>query len=336
MAKHNVYGVRGNNDQAVIDWKGWRDWISSTSAGKAWLHSLDREWERANEKTSSKDLDPDSWVKEHRKNSSRRNKIWWRQIPEKWKMFREQYLIAASLEQHQYEYLLSLPLVLHIPSIHTFTAHAGILASDISRSATDRKQPLAHFPIPPKSLSPTKNETTLRLWQESAILNDVPQNNMPWVVLNMRSILKDKTITRSNRGTPWSKGYNEAMDRCAGYRADLDADATAKGLPCMPTSVIYGHAAARGLDINRWTFGLDTGCVYGRKLTALVLDLPSHHGSSTEQEEDDDDDDDIEDTPLDIPTEETQEVLAPSQKHKIKFGDDGNLIQASIVDVDCS
>lgn len=102
----------------------------------------------------------------------------------------------SSLEQHHYEYLLSLPLVIHLPSIHTFTAHAGLLASDISRSATDRKQPLAHYPSPPRSLSPTLNETTLRLWQEEAILRDIPQNNDPWVVLNMRSILKDKTITR--------------------------------------------------------------------------------------------------------------------------------------------
>lgn len=32
-------------------------------------------------------------------------------------------------------------------------------------------------------------------------------------------------------------------------------------LPCLPMSVIYGHAAARGLDVKRWSFGLDTGCV---------------------------------------------------------------------------
>lgn len=95
LAKHDVSGVRGNNDQAVIDWKGWRDWISSTSAGKAWLHSLDREWEKANTKTSSNALDPDAWVKEHRKSSPRRHKTWWRRVPEDWKMFREHYLVAA-------------------------------------------------------------------------------------------------------------------------------------------------------------------------------------------------------------------------------------------------
>ena len=95
MEKHAISGVRGNNDQAVINWKGWRDWISSTAAGKAWLHSLDKEWEKESDKTSSKDLDPGAWVKERRKNSPRKHKVWWRQVPGDWKMFREHYLIAA-------------------------------------------------------------------------------------------------------------------------------------------------------------------------------------------------------------------------------------------------
>jgi len=99
MEKHAISGVRGNNDQAVIDWKGWRDWISSTAAGKAWLHSLDKDWEKEqeeeSEKSSTKALNPDAWVKERRKNSPRKHKVWWRQVPGDWKMFREHYLIAA-------------------------------------------------------------------------------------------------------------------------------------------------------------------------------------------------------------------------------------------------
>lgn len=95
MANHDVAGVRGNHDQAVIDWKGWRDWISSTSAGKAWLRSLDDDWEKDNDKTSSKALDPINWVKERRKNSPRKFKTWWRRVPHGWKMFNEHYLIAA-------------------------------------------------------------------------------------------------------------------------------------------------------------------------------------------------------------------------------------------------
>jgi len=78
-----------------------------------------------------------------------------------------------------------------------------------------------------------------------------------------------------------------------------------------------------------------------------VLDLPRHRSSLIRQEEDDTEDDAEDDTeynsednaeeiPLQDPTDGAQEVLSRSQKHKVKFGDDGHLIKASIVDVDCS
>ena len=95
MTEHDITGVRGNNDQAVIDWKGWRDWISSTSAGRDWLHSLDNAWEKDTREASAEALDPGSWVKERRKNSPRKHKVWWQRVPEDWKMFREHYLLAA-------------------------------------------------------------------------------------------------------------------------------------------------------------------------------------------------------------------------------------------------
>jgi hypothetical protein len=38
------------------------------------------------------------------------------------------------------------------------------------------------------------------------------------------------------------------------------------------TTVIYGHNAKEGLQIRKYTKGLDTGCVKGGKLTALVVD----------------------------------------------------------------
>ncbi|MEO5341132.1 MAG: symmetrical bis(5'-nucleosyl)-tetraphosphatase [Magnetococcus sp. MYC-9] len=38
--------------------------------------------------------------------------------------------------------------------------------------------------------------------------------------------------------------------------------------------IVYGHWAAAGLTLNTRTWGLDSGCVYGGKLTALRLDQP--------------------------------------------------------------
>jgi hypothetical protein len=120
---------------------------------------------------------------------------------------------------------------------------------------------------------------------------------------------KGKVTKNANKGRPWSEVWNKEMKRCTrglvddelaeektsweratdddddDYEGD-DNGAVESNLKCSPVNVVYGHAAGRGLDIKKYTKGLDTGCVvgvggsgrgaaadrqYGRELTALIL-----------------------------------------------------------------
>ncbi|KAG8947830.1 hypothetical protein FRC03_000903 [Tulasnella sp. 419] len=276
MSSQNITGVRGNHDQKILEWKSFIIWLGEQEGGKEWLEEMEK-----------MDLSP----KQFRKLGKHKKKF---DIPDGWEWGSEHFKIAKKITDNDYKYLLQLPLVLHLESLHTHVVHAGILPADPKRSLHNRHQPLAHLP---KNFPGTKSNVELiRAAQELTILTDVPQNRKGWAKLNMRDILKNGEITRdAGEGRPWSNMWNEVQKLCKGFdgkRAPDDGeeeddsyddpdeagDLNNQSLPCHPTTVVYGHAAGRSLDIKRWSQGLDTGCVYGRKLTAMIIGSHKHKG----------------------------------------------------------
>lgn len=54
--------------------------------------------------------------------------------------------VSRNLSPEDFQYLSSLPLVIHLPSIHTFMVHAGLLPMDPAHHLRSGVQPLAHAP----------------------------------------------------------------------------------------------------------------------------------------------------------------------------------------------
>lgn len=92
-------------------------------------------------------------------------------FPDDWKWGSPHWRIAYDMTNEQYEYLLSLPLVLHIPTLHTMIVHAGLLPANPQKSLTSRHQPLARIPVLAAGSVPSEEQ--LRMAQETAVVNDV-------------------------------------------------------------------------------------------------------------------------------------------------------------------
>ncbi|KAF8638340.1 hypothetical protein AX17_002360 [Amanita inopinata Kibby_2008] len=336
LSSNNVLGVRGNQDQKVIEWRGWINWILSKPGGHEFLRSARHEWENAREKGEE---DLEEWNDRQRRRAfgkseattriGARNRMskgvarWWRLVPNGWMLFSDAYTVASDMPDAHYEYMLSMPLKIYVPHAHLFLAHAGLLSHDPTYDYDDPRQPLARVPdtsrvyanvhgprldtgttdpvtgwlaklfwfsqstssiYAPADVEEPKRDTR-REKQERAVL-DMSRNTNPWVPLNLRGVRSNGKLSRGKKGTPWAEIWNTDMDLCHGFdnesghdidnqspdEEDLYSEMKRRSLPCRPMSVVYGHSAARGLDVKRWTFGLDTGCVYGNRLTALVLD----------------------------------------------------------------
>ncbi|KAF9933900.1 hypothetical protein FBU30_004068 [Linnemannia zychae] len=151
----------------------------------------------------------------------------------------EHYEIAKRLSQAQYKFLLSCPLILSIP-----------------KEVSVRRVPVY---VVHAGIDPSEN------------IN----NQLPWVLLNVRNILDDGTPTRKKKkGDGWAELFNENHKNANG-----------EGF-----MMIYGHDAGRSLNVNPWSIGLDSGCVYGGKLSGYVLETGKVYSSPCPGSGEDDED----------------------------------------------
>ncbi|KAF1972318.1 Metallo-dependent phosphatase [Bimuria novae-zelandiae CBS 107.79] len=98
----------------------------------------------------------------------------------------------------------------------------------------------------------------------AGLVPDVPlEQQDPFQVMNMRTIDLDTLVPSEKRKhTPWEKYWNHQQKRKPAVER---------------TTVIYGHDRKRGKNINKYSMGLDSGCVSGGHLTAMVIKEGGKH-----------------------------------------------------------
>ena len=138
----------------------------------------------------------------------------------------------------------------------------------------------------------------------AGIVPNVPlQKQDPYFVMNMRSIDRRTHVpsalheTKKGRSSPWMEiwnWYNNRLVRGRSLKGFLssatDEDTQDQAMAAegwlgaiwhavtgmshktpKPQVVVYGHDSKQGLQLHRWSKGLDSACVAGGKLTAMVL-----------------------------------------------------------------
>ncbi|EXJ93550.1 hypothetical protein A1O1_01942 [Capronia coronata CBS 617.96] len=105
-----------------------------------------------------------------------------------------------------------------------------------------------------------------------ALENQDPSSVMNMRVLDLSTHLPSKEHEREG-SVPWYKLWNKYQQLIPAQQRLAQLKNRGKSRPGEgQITVIYGHDAKKGLRLQKFSKGLDTGCVSGGKLTALVVD----------------------------------------------------------------
>ncbi|GAA5894734.1 hypothetical protein JCM8208_006055 [Rhodotorula glutinis] len=230
-------------------------------------------------------------------------------VPEGWEWGGEHFELARHLSSADVAYLEQLPLTLYVDEIKSYVVHAGMVpwssldrtlsrvesvsTSSKTKGKSRKTVPASLDSTSPLSFSPSTSLARLLAQHSSrtALLLD-KLNTSPFTLLNMRTLthsggaahnaqrvkgppgkgewaVSAKGRKAGKGAMPWWGVWEDGMKECG----DTEA--------CEEVGVVYGHWAGQGLQVQEHSIGLDTGCVYGRRLSALVVPLSSTSSSTS-------------------------------------------------------
>jgi len=180
------------------------------------------------------------------------------------------------LKPHHLKWMRSLPLIIHIPALAP-PKHPAPATTDLDVLGHKKNK---------------KQRKTFKILDDinvvhAGLVPSVPLLRQdPFSVMNMRSMSPANHTPSENRkkGIPWERVWGWYNDRMARTHSSFtgwlfgsttesnDEESQLLVKHSKPSVVVYGHDSPRGLNLKRWSKGLDSGCVNGDKLSAMVLD----------------------------------------------------------------
>lgn len=211
------------------------------------------------------------------------------------KWARKDAKLLRHLHPHHLHYLHSMPLLLRIPALplahkpsskkssplaeEILVVHAGLVPA----LPLQKQDP--YFVMNMRSLHPHSHVPSSEHANKHAKKNG--KQTKPWIdIWNYynRHLFKQRSLAgfrrfdiraqQSGEGDGWvSRTWQSADEwRVLGFGIRKSKDRP------QAQVVVYGHDSKSGLRLRRWTKGLDSGCVSGGRLTAMVLDARGGDG----------------------------------------------------------
>lgn len=202
--------------------------------------------------------------------------------------------LARQLSTHQLTWLASLPVILkigHLPNMGEVVAvHAGLVPG----ISLEKQDPWAVMNM--RTLvflgDEVRTEFARQAVESARRAQETDEEKKERINVNSKEsevidlAMRDKKSWDNNvfipvasrKGERWAKVWDKEMKTIARKQDsyisnDIDADADAIALKKESLiSVVFGHDSKRGLQMGRWTYGIDSGCVRGGQLTALIVE----------------------------------------------------------------
>ena len=197
--------------------------------------------------------------------------------------------VARSLTYKQLTWLSELPVILEIDPLSIYVVHAGLVPGlRIKKQDPWAVMNMRTLAYPKKGSREMMNqnlvssETATATGEESAVATSKAEEEKeeeeeeeeeddddPNSIFLHKSFKAENVVAvplDDRRGVKWAGEWNK-------YQLELK--------PQHRKTVIYGHDAKEGYQVANYTYGLDSGCVKGGNLTAMVVQVDKNGGLKT-------------------------------------------------------